>query len=284
MIPGITEPQGIRWRKVAGISACALVIAALHAAILLPLVMADAEPPLPPTAPEAIMIELAPMPEAPKVAEEIAPTPPPPPPEEEPPAPPEPEVLPEPEPVEETPEPPPEVKPEVVIPKVEKKVEKKPEPRVEKKPEPKPEPKPKPRPKPPEPPKKVEPQPEQPPKAQAKEAKQAEVAKAAPVDPGVLAQRKQAERSWKSELMAHLARNYRYPRAARIRHQSGIVTVSVTVSRSGEVLSARVVKSAGSEILDDDAVQLLHRSSPLPAPPSHQSESFSIPIRYSLNR
>ena len=86
--------------------------------------------------------------------------------------------------------------------------------------------------------------------------------------------------SWKSALMAHLNRYKRFPPGAI---SSGTTSIAFTISRSGQVLSSRLVRSSGEGVLDQEAVALPRRASPVPAPPPSvggASITLSVPIRF----
>lgn len=85
--------------------------------------------------------------------------------------------------------------------------------------------------------------------------------------------------TWRGSVMAHLNRHKRYPGGG-----GGTSSVAFTIDRSGRVLSARLIRSSGSRILDQEAVALARRASPLPAPPANISGSsitLSVPVRFS---
>jgi protein TonB len=86
--------------------------------------------------------------------------------------------------------------------------------------------------------------------------------------------------SWKSELMAQLNRYKRYPSGSASR---GTATVAFSINRSGEVTSARLAHSSGDSALDQEAVALPHRASPLPKPPDGLTAGtipMTVPIRF----
>lgn len=86
--------------------------------------------------------------------------------------------------------------------------------------------------------------------------------------------------AWKGLVAAHINRKKRYPAEAR---GSGTVSVSFTIDRNGQVLSARLSGSSGTSAFDLEALALLRRASPLPAPPSGfggETISLSIPLRF----
>jgi protein TonB len=86
--------------------------------------------------------------------------------------------------------------------------------------------------------------------------------------------------SWKSELMAQLNRNKRYPSGAS---STGTATVAFSINRSGQVTSTRLAHSSGDHALDQEAVSLPKRASPLPKPPDGVgagSIALTVPIRF----
>ncbi len=86
--------------------------------------------------------------------------------------------------------------------------------------------------------------------------------------------------TWKSELMAHLNRYKRYPSGAA---GYGTASIAFTISRSGQVLSARLIGSSGDHALDAEAVSLPQRATPLPAPPPNIGGgviTLTVPIRF----
>jgi periplasmic protein TonB len=87
----------------------------------------------------------------------------------------------------------------------------------------------------------------------------------APIQAGPPASRS-APPTWVGRIMQRLERFKRYPYAARAAHQEGIVLVRFTLARDGSVLSSDIVKSSGSELLDNEARELPERAGPLPAP------------------
>lgn len=85
--------------------------------------------------------------------------------------------------------------------------------------------------------------------------------------------------TWRGSVMAHLNRHKRYPGGG-----GGTSSVAFTIDRSGRVLSARLLRSSGSTMLDQEAVALARRASPVPAPPANMgggSIVLSVPVRFS---
>ncbi len=85
--------------------------------------------------------------------------------------------------------------------------------------------------------------------------------------------------TWRSMIMAHLNRNKRSPAGGG----RGISTIAFTIDRSGRVLSARLARSSGNAALDQEAVALAHRSSPVPAPPPNIGSGNSILLSLPVN-
>jgi protein TonB len=295
--------EGLLW------TTAGVLIATAHAgavAVLLrepEMVMADSGPP------PAIMIELAPEPEAmvtdeteisndqvdseevktatseplpepvPEPVEQPLPEPPPPEPEPE-----VAEALPEPPPIiepEPLPEPPPEIDPieqmvmaelenvEVPIPMIRPPV---PKPEVEKKKEPAPK-------------KVVRKAPAQQQAAEAARTAKAEVTQstrnaAAAAASG--AGRTVSPAKWQSRLMSHLERRKRYPSAARSNREEGTVYVRFRIDDSGNVLSVSLSRSSGYPTLDNAVLDMVRAASPVPAPPAGVNKTITAPVRFNL--
>lgn len=84
--------------------------------------------------------------------------------------------------------------------------------------------------------------------------------------------------TWRGMVMAHLHRNKRYSGAGA----HGTATVAFTIDRSGRVVSARLIRSSGNGVLDQEAVALARRASPVPAPPANvggRTVLLTLPLR-----
>jgi protein TonB len=92
--------------------------------------------------------------------------------------------------------------------------------------------------------------------------------------------------TWRTKVLALIEKNKRYPEAARPRREQGTAQVSFALDRKGMVGNARVIQSSGSSALDEEAVALLKRAEPFPAPPATFPGEFvvvrSLPIRFTL--
>ena len=115
------------------------------------------------------------------------------------------------------------------------------------------------------------------------EARPADSAAAPAPGLSVLAARAQA--SWHNSLVAHINRYKRYPSEARAKKIEGEVSVEFTLDRHGNILVSRVVKSSGSSLFDEEALAILQRAAPLPAPPAQvPADGFSLvlPIQFRI--
>jgi periplasmic protein TonB len=83
---------------------------------------------------------------------------------------------------------------------------------------------------------------------------------------------------WQAKVLAWINRHK--PRSARAR---GVVQVSFQIDPSGSVLSAKVIRSSGDDALDQAAINIVMRSSPVPPPPSEIARnrmSLSLPVEF----
>jgi protein TonB len=96
-----------------------------------------------------------------------------------------------------------------------------------------------------------------------------------------------ARANWQSKLVGWLARYKRYPRLAQEQHQQGTALLRFSMDRQGRVLSAQLARGSGFSLLDDEAMALIQRAQPLPAPPPElagERLELVIPIEFSLLR
>jgi len=82
-------------------------------------------------------------------------------------------------------------------------------------------------------------------------------------------------------VFGHLQKFKRYPQAAR--GKSGTVLVRFVLSRDGTVVESTVARSSGNDVLDREAIEILHRASPFPvfpvAKPGAQ-DVYTAPISF----
>jgi protein TonB len=80
--------------------------------------------------------------------------------------------------------------------------------------------------------------------------------------------------TWKSRVYAHIARGKRSLKGRR----GSEVVVRFSFDNSGNVLSASVVGSSGDPKLEQSAVAMVLRRSPIPAPPAGVSRTLTAPM------
>jgi len=89
-----------------------------------------------------------------------------------------------------------------------------------------------------------------------------------------------------SRVRSHLERNKEYPALALRGRLEGTVTVRFTIRNDGSVGSAGIVKSSGSNLLDQSALRTVHVSAPFPNPPEtpdFRETSVSVPLVYKID-
>ncbi len=93
--------------------------------------------------------------------------------------------------------------------------------------------------------------------------------------------------SWQSRVLGHLAHFKRYPGDARQRKRAGAAWVRFQVDRDGKLLASELVTSSGTVLLDREALQVLERAQPLPAPPvtllRQGSVTVTLPVSFKLD-
>lgn len=93
--------------------------------------------------------------------------------------------------------------------------------------------------------------------------------------------------SWAAEVLRRLEQFKRYPPEAAEARQQGVVQLHFQINRSGDVLSARIAKSSGYDLLDAEAMALVRRARPLPRPPEQFTGDvfdLTVPVRFSFGR
>ena len=91
--------------------------------------------------------------------------------------------------------------------------------------------------------------------------------------------------TWKIQVAALLERNKRYPSDAQSRREQGVVQLFFSLDRKGMVIASRIAASSGSPALDDEAMALVRRAQPFPAPPPDLAGAhidLTVPIRFNL--
>lgn len=88
-----------------------------------------------------------------------------------------------------------------------------------------------------------------------------------------------------ARVRAHLEAHKIYPRGARRLRQTGVVTVRFVIDREGRVISSRIVSGSGVPALDEEAMAMLTRASPVPRPPAGVPGArieMRTPVEFSL--
>jgi periplasmic protein TonB len=83
-------------------------------------------------------------------------------------------------------------------------------------------------------------------------------------------------------VIGHLQRFKRYPGAAH--GASGTVLVAFTLDRTGRVIDSTMTTSSGNRVLDEEALDTLHRASPFPPFPAAKpgtQDSYIVPVNFS---
>ncbi|EAL0405126.1 energy transducer TonB [Campylobacter jejuni] len=98
---------------------------------------------------------------------------------------------------------------------------------------------------------------------------------------------KEQVKSYQALLMAHLTKFKKYPQEVIMQKQEGVVRIRVSIDESGNVLSKELKKSCPYAALNDEALSLFKRASPLPKPPKEMLKngdkiSFVMPIDYNI--
>ena len=87
------------------------------------------------------------------------------------------------------------------------------------------------------------------------------------------------------QVAAFLNRVKTYPEKARAAGQQGVVVVRFTISRAGQVGSINVLRSSGSEVLDEAGLALVRRAAPFPPLPDDFSGpllTLTLPLSFGL--
>ncbi|GAB2588443.1 energy transducer TonB [Nitrincola alkalisediminis] len=94
-----------------------------------------------------------------------------------------------------------------------------------------------------------------------------------------------AEVNYYAQLSRYLAQHKRYPMAARRQRREGVAEVKFTINRQGQVLNARIVRSSGHAMLDQEVLEMLTRAAPMPSfPPSINQNQLviTLPVSFGL--
>jgi protein TonB len=93
--------------------------------------------------------------------------------------------------------------------------------------------------------------------------------------------------NWAGLVLGRLEQFRQYPVAARAKRQEGVCYVRFTIDRKGHVLASSLDRTSGHASLDREAVALVRRADPLPAPPAEidgETVTLSVPVEFFLTR
>jgi protein TonB len=89
---------------------------------------------------------------------------------------------------------------------------------------------------------------------------------------------------YRKKIIAWLEAHKKYPRRATKRGIEGEVTLTVSISHSGQLMSSAIVKSSGFDLLDKEVLNMLQRATPFPKAPENYTSAvnMTIPIEFYL--
>src|SRR5262249_20312023 len=108
---------------------------------------------------------------------------------------------------------------------------------------------------------------------------------AAPTQGRITPHNSNAVPTWKTQIVALLERNKRYPAVAQSRREQGIAQVFFSLDRHGRVIDSRIARSWGPRPLAEEALAMLRRAQPFRAPPRElpgERVDLTVPIRFNL--
>ena len=86
-------------------------------------------------------------------------------------------------------------------------------------------------------------------------------------------------------LARHIAKFKMYPKIAQMRGWQGDIVLEVKLNGDGALISSKIIKGSGLDVLDNEGLEMVKRASPFPLPPEIlKGKSFTIlvPIRFKL--
>jgi protein TonB len=94
-----------------------------------------------------------------------------------------------------------------------------------------------------------------------------------------------ARNNYGSLLGREFAKHRQYPRIAQMRGWQGTVRVQLELDANGSITSSTVSESSGFEVLDNQALEMVKKASPLPPPPEvlrNRAFSIMVPVTFRL--
>ncbi|BAV98052.1 energy transducer TonB [Lysobacter enzymogenes] len=99
--------------------------------------------------------------------------------------------------------------------------------------------------------------------------------------------RDDAVAQWQNLLLGHLEKFRRYPRQAQRLNQQGVAYVRFAVDRSGAVSQIRIGRSSGYPALDAGTLETVRLAAPVPAPPAGiegDPVDVMVPVAFFIRR
>ena len=89
---------------------------------------------------------------------------------------------------------------------------------------------------------------------------------------------------WEGRILARIEQVKRYPSAARVRRQQGVVHVRFRMDRNGRLLFVGLQRSSGNDALDRAALETVRRAEPFPAIPEDRPSEveLAVPVEFFL--
>jgi len=82
-----------------------------------------------------------------------------------------------------------------------------------------------------------------------------------------------------------IAKHKQYPRIAQTRGWEGVVLLDLKLDGSGKVLSVSIKEGSGYDALDKQALEMVRKASPFPAPPEalrNRTFNITVPVSFKL--
>src|SRR5690606_11222526 len=76
-----------------------------------------------------------------------------------------------------------------------------------------------------------------------------------------------ARRRYADQLARAIAKHRQYPRIAQMRGWQGETLIDLKLDNKGNVLVSRIERSSGFDALDKQALEMVKKAAPFPAPP-----------------
>ena len=91
--------------------------------------------------------------------------------------------------------------------------------------------------------------------------------------------------NYDNALWSAIVKHKQYPRIAQMRGWQGEAIVELQIDGNGKLKSKKIIQSSGHEVLDKQALDMVEKALPLPAPPEvlrGSSFSVKVPIAFKL--